>query len=668
MMERSDAQKRIIFLRSEIEKHNHLYYVKSAPIISDYNYDMLMKELESLEKEFPEFWDENSPTQRVGNDINVEFSQEEHKYPMLSLGNTYSEEDLRDFDSRVKKNLNEPYQYICELKYDGVSINLTYEKGRLIRAVTRGDGEKGDNVTSNVKTIKSIPLVLQEKNYPEFFEIRGEIFMPRNVFDKINEERLETGEPPLINPRNAASGTLKIQNSSVVAKRKLDCFLYYIMGDKLPTDSHIENLELARSWGFKIPTILTRCNSIDEVLDFIHSWKDERKKLPFDIDGIVIKIDSLRQQRILGFTAKTPRWAISYKFEAEKAETRLISVDFQVGRTGAITPVANLKPVFLAGTTVKRASLHNADQIELLDLHYNDMVLVEKAGEIIPQVLGINKDKRTPGSKKVEFITNCPECSTPLIRREGEAAHYCPNDNSCPPQITGRLEHFISRSAMNINAGEATSELLFRNGLVKKPADFYKLKKDDIVKLERFADKSAENLITSIEESKKVPFSRVLYALGIRFVGETVAKKLVSHFKTIDNLMNATYEEIIEVEEIGDRIAKSIMDYFQNNENRVLIESLRSAGVQLAVSANEEAKISNTLDGKNFVISGVFSKHSRDEIKQLVEKHGGKNVSSVSAKTSYIIAGENMGPEKLNKAKKFNIPVISEDDFLKMIE
>ena len=667
-MEKDEAYQKILSLRRELESHNYKYYVLSQPVIGDYDYDMLMKELEALEKQFPEFYDENSPSQRVGNDINIEFKQIEHRYAMLSLGNTYSEDELKEFDNRVKKSLDAPYEYCCELKYDGVSINLTYENGRLKHAVTRGDGSKGDDVTSNVKTIRSIPLVLHGNGYPDYFEMRGEIFMPRSVFDQINTDKISIGEAPFANPRNATSGTIKMQNSAQVAKRKLDCFLYYITGDKLPADTHFDNLELAKDWGFKIPPYIKKCSTIQEVFDFIKHWETERKKLPFDTDGIVIKVNSLQQQRVLGFTAKTPRWAIAYKYPAEQAETKLLSVDFQVGRTGAVTPVANLDPVFLAGTTVKRASIHNADQIELLDLHYNDWVLVEKAGEIIPQILGVNPAKRAQGTEKVTFITHCPECDTPLIRREGEAAHYCPNENGCPPQITGRLEHFISRAAMNINAGEATAELLYKADLVKKPSDFYKLTKEQVVSLERFAEKSAENLITSIEESKTVPFPRVLYSLGIRFVGETVAKKIASAFKNIDALMNASYDELIEVEEIGDRIAKSIIEYFNIPSNRTIIEELREYGVQLSLGEEHGRKLSDKLNGLSIVISGNFSKYSRDEMKELIELHGGKNVSSVSAKTDYLLAGDKIGPSKLEKAQKLKIQVISEDDFIKMIE
>ncbi|HEY4784590.1 MAG TPA: NAD-dependent DNA ligase LigA [Bacteroidales bacterium] len=668
-MTRDEANKRIQHVRNEIDKHNHLYYVLSRPAISDYDYDMLMKELEALEQQFPEFFDENSPSQRVGNDINLEFRQIEHRYPMLSLGNTYSEEELRDFDNRVKKALEVPYQYVCELKYDGVSISLTYEKGVLKHAVTRGDGTKGDDVTANVKTIKSIPLRLKGTGYPDLFEIRGEIFYPHKVFEQINQERVQNGEEPYANPRNTASGTLKLQNSSLVAKRKLDCYLYYLMGDKLPSGSHCQNLEMARQWGFKIPEYIKLVSGIDEVFDFIKYWDVERENLPFDIDGIVIKVDSLAQQAELGFTAKVPRWAIAYKFQAERAETKLLSIDYQVGRTGAITPVANLDPVLLAGTTVKRASLHNADQIALLDVRVHDWVYVEKAGEIIPQIVGVNTARRPSQSEPVQFIKDCPECGTALLRNEGEAAWYCPNENGCPPQITGKIEHFISRACMNINAGEATADLLFRKGLVHKASDLYKLTKSQLLTLERFADKSAENLIKSIEESKKVPFSRVLYALGIRFVGETVAKKLAMYFKNMDALIDASQDDLTAVEEIGERIAKSVIEYFDDPKSLEIVSDLREAGVQLSLGEETTQSLSDKLKGKSVVVSGSFdTPQRRKELEQLVEFHGGKKVDSVSVSTSFIVAGENMGPSKLEKARKLNIPIISENDFLKMVE
>lgn len=668
-MTKEEAKQKIQNLRSELDKHNYSYYVLSNPMISDFDYDMLMKELESLEKQFPEFYDQHSPSQRVGNDINLDFNQIEHTYPMLSLGNTYSEEELKEFDNRVKKILEAPFQYVCELKYDGVSISLTYEKGMLKHAVTRGDGTKGDDVTANVKTIRSIPLRLKDADYPDLFEIRGEIFFPHKVFEQLNEEKTKKGEEPYANPRNTASGTLKLQNSSLVAKRKLDCYLYTVVGENLPFEYHYQNLMKAKEWGFKVPEYTKLADNIDEVFAFIKYWDKERDNLPFDIDGIVLKVNSLAQQAELGFTAKVPRWAISFKFQAERAETRLRSITFQVGRTGAITPVANLEPVLLAGTTVKRASLHNADQIALLDVRINDWVYVEKAGEIIPQIVGVDTARRTSESEQVKFISNCPECNTPLIRNEGEAAYYCPNENGCPPQITGKIEHFIGRGAMNINAGEATADLLFRKGFVHKASDLYKLTKEQLLTLDRFASKSAENLINSIQESKKVPFSRVLYALGIRFVGETVARKLAFHFRNIDSLIEASFEDLIEVDEIGERIAKSVLEYFDDPRNLEIIAGLREAGVQLKQAEDNTKALSNKLTGKSFVVSGSFgTPQRRKELEQLVEMHGGKKVDSVSASTSYIVAGENMGPSKLEKAQKHNIPVISENDFLKMIE
>lgn len=668
-MTKDEAYTRIQFLRGDLEAHNHAYYVLHKPTISDFDFDKLLKELDNLEKQFPEFYDENSPTQRVGNDISQEFNQLAHKYPMLSLGNTYNEGELRDFDNRVKKALEVPYHYVCELKYDGVSISLTYENGILKHAITRGDGTKGDDVTSNVKTIRSVPLRLKGQDYPGLFEIRGEIFFTHKVFNELNLEKIRNGEEPYANPRNTASGTLKLQNSALVARRKLDCYLYYMMGEVLPSGSHYQNLMKAKEWGFKVPEYIKVVDSIDDVWAFIQYWDKERDNLPFDIDGIVVKVDSLTQQDELGFTAKFPRWAIAYKFPAEKVETELLYVDFQVGRTGAVTPVANLKPVLLSGTTVKRASLHNADQIEMLDLRLGDRVYIEKAGEIIPQILGVNQDNRPSEDKKILFVNQCPECGSALVRNEGEAAWYCPNENGCPPQITGKIEHFISRAAMNINAGEATADLLFRNGLVHKTSDLYKLTKDQLLTLERFAAKSAENLIKSIEDSKNVPFSRVLYALGIRFVGETVAKKLAAHFKNIDALLDATFEELVAVDEIGEKIASSVLAYFEDPRNLDIIAGLREAGVQLKAEPSEGSPLSDKLVGKSVVVSGSFAtSQRRKELEQLVEQHGGKKVDSVSGATSFIVAGDNMGPSKLEKARKLNIPIISENDFLKMIE
>ncbi len=667
-MTKEEAYLRIIALRKELNNHNKLYYVEVQPVISDFEFDTLLKELQNLESQFPEFYDENSPSQRVGNDINVEFNQREHKYPMLSLGNTYNEGELRDFDNRVKKALGEPYTYVCELKYDGVSISLTYINGKLEYGITRGDGTKGDDVTANVRTIKSIPLVLSGIGYPSEFEIRGEIFLPRPVFEQLNEEKLKAGEAPYANPRNTAAGTLKLQNSSQVAKRKLDCFLYYIPAENTPTVSHYENLMMAKTWGFKVPDYTKRCNSIEEVLEFIHHWDLQRKTLPFDTDGIVIKVDNISQQQNLGFTAKEPRWAIAYKYQTERAETQLLSIDYQVGRTGAVTPVANLAPVQLAGTTVKRASLHNADQIALLDIRLGDWVYVEKGGEIIPKIVGVNIEKRNGTGSPLIYISQCPECGTPLIRATGEAAHYCPNDEGCPPQIKGKMEYFVSRAAMDINCAEATIDLLYRNGLLNNVSDFYSLKKEQVLKLDRFAEKSAENLIKSIEDSKKVPFPRVLSALGIRYVGETVAKKLAQYFKSMEALKAASVEQLLEVEEIGDRIAQSLVEYFNTPKHIAIIKALEDAGVQLKLSDEETKTFSEKLTGYTFVITGTYKHNSRDQMKTLVEKHDGKISSGVSAKTTYLLAGEKPGPDKIQKAQKLGVKIISEDEFLKLIE
>ena len=656
-------------LRSELEQHNYNYYVLSAPTISDQEFDKKMKELQDLEAAHPEYYDPDSPTQRVGSDLSKEFEQVQHRYPMLSLGNTYSEEDVRDFYERTARSLNEPFEIVAELKYDGTSISLWYEKGRLVRAVTRGDGTKGDDVTANVKTIRSVPLRLRGNDYPEEVEIRGEVLLPWAEFDRLNKEREEQEEPLFANPRNAASGTLKQQNPAIVAARKLDAYLYYVLGEHLPADTHYGNLEAARRWGLKIPDVMKICHNLQDIFDYIHYWDTERKNLPVATDGIVLKVNSLRQQKNLGFTAKSPRWAIAYKFQAERAETRLNSVSFQVGRTGAITPVANLEPVLLAGTIVKRASLHNADIIEGLDLHIGDQVYVEKGGEIIPKIVGVNTEARTMMiGDKVRFITRCPECGTPLVRPEGEAAHYCPNDSGCPPQIKGRIEHFVTRRAMNINMGPETVEDLYEAGWVKNVADLYDLKITDLMSLERWAEKSARNLLNSLRESKSVPFERVLYALGIRYVGETVAKRLAMSFHSIDELMHASFEQLVAVDEIGDRIAQSVVTYFADERNRQIVERLRAQGLQMAVSEAVLANRSDRLKGLTFVISGTFSQHSRDEYKTMIEQHGGKNTGSVSGKTSYILAGENMGPAKLEKAAKLGVRIIHEDEFLKMIE
>ena len=654
-------------LRRELEQHNYNYYVLSMPTISDFDFDEKLKQLQELEMAHPEFFDPNSPTQRVGSDIASGFDQVAHVYPMLSLGNTYSIGEVQDFYERVRKSLNEAFELVCELKYDGTSISLTYKDGLLQRAVTRGDGEKGDDVTANVKTIRSIPLRLHG-NYPENFEIRGEILMPWSVFDELNKEREAQEEQLFANPRNAASGTLKLQNSAVVASRKLDAYFYYLLGENLPSESHYDNLQAAHSWGFKISTATRVCQNLQEVADFINYWDSERKNLPVATDGIVIKVNALNQQKNLGFTAKSPRWAIAYKFQAEKAVTRLNSVSYQVGRTGAVTPVANLDPVQLSGTTVKRASLHNADIIEALDLHIGDMVFVEKGGEIIPKITAVDVDARLLIGDKVKFIKKCPECGADLIRFEGEAAHYCPNDNACPPQIKGKMEHFVSRKAMNIDGlGSETIHLLFENGLLKDIADIYELKVADLARLERLGNKSAQNIKTSCEKSKEVPFERVVFALGIRFVGETVAKKLAMAFKNIETLENATYDELIAVDEIGDRIAQSVLKYFADERNVMMLSRLKSYGLTMSVSEDKFQKAGDALQGLTFVISGTFSFHSRDEYKNLIEQNGGKNVGSVSSKTSYILAGENMGPEKLKKAESLGVQLINETDFLKMI-
>ena len=659
---------RIDQLREELHRHNYNYYVLNAPEISDKEFDDLMRELQDLEKEHPEYQDDNSPTMRVGSDLNKNFTQVAHKYPMLSLGNTYSENEVTDFYERVKKALNEDFEICCELKYDGTSISLTYEDGKLVRAVTRGDGEKGDDVTDNVKTIRTIPLVLHG-DYPKSFEIRGEILMPWVVFEELNREKEAREEPLFANPRNAASGTLKLQNSTIVASRKLDAYLYYLLGEELPCDGHYENLQAAASWGFKTSEHTRKAHSLEEVFEYINYWDTERKNLPVATDGIVLKVNSLRQQKNLGFTAKSPRWAIAYKFQAERALTRLNRVTYQVGRTGAVTPVANLDPVQLSGTIVKRASLHNADIIEGLDLHIGDMVYVEKGGEIIPKITGVDKDARSMLiGEKVKFITHCPECGSKLIRFEGEAAHYCPNETACPPQIKGKIEHFISRKAMNIDGlGPETVDMFYRLGLIKDTADLYQLKTDDIKNLERMGEKSAENIVNGIAASKEVPFERVLFALGIRFVGETVAKKIAKSFTDIEELENADLEKLKNIDEIGEKIAQSIITYFSNPANRELVERLKSNGLQLHRTEEDLSGYTDKLAGQSIVISGVFTHHSRDEYKEMIEKNGGKNVGSISSKTSFILAGENMGPAKLEKAQKLGVKIMSEDEFLALL-
>lgn len=667
-MTETDEIKRIDQLREELHLHNYNYYVLNAPVISDQEFDRMMRELQDLEARHPEHFDENSPSVRVGSDLNKNFTQVVHRYPMLSLGNTYSQAEVTEFYDRVKKSLNEDFEICCEMKFDGTSISLTYEDGKLVRAVTRGDGVKGDDVTDNVKTIRSIPLVLHGSGYPKNFEMRGEILMPWDVFEELNRERELREEPLFANPRNAASGTLKSQNSAVVASRKLDAYLYYMLGEDLPHDGHYENLQEAEKWGFKISHIARKVRTLQEIFDFIDYWDVERKNLPVATDGIVLKVNSLRQQRNLGYTAKSPRWAIAYKFQAERALTRLLKVTYQVGRTGAITPVANLEPVQLSGTVVRRASLHNADIIASLDLHIGDMVYVEKGGEIIPKITGVDLASRPAGSEKVIFITHCPECGSKLVRYEDEAAHYCTNETACPPQIKGRIEHFISRRAMNIEGlGPETVDLFYQEGLIHDVADLYDLKAADISRLERLGEKSAENIISGIAHSREVPYERVLFALGIRFVGETVAKKVAKAFPSIDALAAATLDDLIHVDEIGGRIAQSIIQYFANGKNREIIERLRKAGLKMEADPSLTAAYSDKLQGKSVVISGVFTRHSRDEYKELIERHGGKNVGSISRKTSFILAGDNMGPSKLEKARALNIPIIDETRFLDMI-
>lgn len=666
-MNLDQAKVRVQKLIKDLNAHNHRYYVLSDPTISDYQYDLLMQELIELENSFPSLSDPNSPSQRVGNDINDAFIQVQHNTPMLSLGNTYSFDELKEFDKRIKKEITESFDYVCELKYDGTAISITYENGNLVRAVTRGDGTFGDDVTNNVRTIKSIPLSLIKGDYMDEFEIRGEILMPVKGFQKLNERRIKNGEMPFANPRNSSSGTLKMLNSTEVAKRPLDCFFYFILGENLPYSNHFDNLMAAKSWGFKISEDVEKHPNIESVYQYISKWESKRKNLPFEIDGVVIKVNSYSLQNKLGFTAKSPRWAISYKFKAEQALTRLLSISYQVGRTGSITPVANLEPVVLAGTTVKRASLHNADQIELLDVRIGDMVYLEKGGEIIPKIVGVDRNQRSGNSTQVEFIKNCPACHCELVRKDGEANHYCPNASICPPQIKGRIEHFISRKAMNIDGlGEETVDMLFREGLIKNSADLYLLQEEDLKNLERLGEKSAKNIITSIIKSKATPFAKVLYALGIRYIGETVAKNLAKKFGSIDSLKSQSIEELISTDEIGEKIAESIYNYLQDKDNDEYIDRLRSYGLKFQ-SEIEVASSLNILDGLSFVISGTFLEYSRDEIKMMIEENGGKNLSGISAKTSFLVAGNKIGPSKLEKAKKLNIKIISEDDLLQMI-
>ncbi|MDR2811376.1 MAG: NAD-dependent DNA ligase LigA [Tannerellaceae bacterium] len=665
----NEIEAKIKALREELEQHNYNYYVLSEPVISDREFDIRLKELQALEDVYPEYADPLSPTRRVGSDLSKDFEQVEHRYPMLSLSNTYSEGEVREFYSRSMRLLNEPFEMIAELKYDGTSISLIYEQGRLTHAITRGDGTRGDDVTANVKTIRSIPLKLRGDNYPDRFEIRGEILLPWAEFDRLNKEREEQGEPLFANPRNAASGTLKQQNPTVVASRKLDAYLYYLLGENLPADTHYDNLQIARSWGFKIPDVIRKCYTLDEVFDYLTYWNVERKKLPVATDGVVLKINSLYQQKNLGFTAKSPRWAIAYKFQAERAVTRLNSVAFQVGRTGTVTPVANLEPVLLSGTTVRRASLYNADIIESLDLHIGDCVYVEKGGEIIPKITGVDSATRTKlTGNKVHFITNCPECGAALTRPAGETAYYCPNEAGCPPQIKGRIEHFVSRRAMDIHMGPETVEDLYNAGYIRNTADLYTLKLRDLLRLERWAEKSAQNLMDSLEASKTVPFERVLFALGIRYVGETVAKRLAYAFLNIRQLQQASLESLMQVSEIGERIAQSVLNYFADEGNLSLIGRLAAYGLQMSVDETVLTGRSNSLKGLSFVISGTFAKHSRDEYKAIIEQHGGKCSGSVSSKTDYILAGDNMGQVKLEKAAKLGVKIIHEDEFLKMLD
>ena len=666
-----DTKDQIEALVRELKQHNYNYYVLAMPSISDFDFDQKLKQLEALEKANPQFLNPNSPTQKVGGEITKNFKTIIHKWPMMSLGNTYNEQDLIDFDQRIRKAIGDDFEYVCELKFDGLSMSLTYQNGKLLRGVTRGDGTKGDEVTANAKTIRTIPTQVSGKNMPNDFDIRGEVFMHKAAFEKLNEERLENGEVAYANPRNFASGTVKMQDSAEVAKRPLDCFLYFFYSDKNPFKTHWESLQAVKSWGFKISEESRLCNNIQDVLSFISEWDEKRFKLSYDIDGIVLKVNSYAQQQELGFTAKSPRWAISYKYKAQEVETVLEKVTYQVGRTGAVTPVANLKPVLLAGTTVKRATLHNANEMERLDLHEHDTVLVEKGGEIIPKIIKVNLDKRQAGALKINYLHNCPECRTELIRKEGEAVHYCPNDEACPPQIVGRMQHFISRKAMNIEGiGAETVDAFFQKGLLRHISDIYNLKnrENELKNLERFGEKSIVNLIEGVEKSKKMPFERVLFGLGIRYVGATVAKKLAQHFKNIDNIMKASFEELIAADEIGERIAQSILEYFGNEKHIEEINKLKEAGLTFQTEEKEIILDSENLSGKTFLISGVFENHSRDELKEMIEANGGKILSSISAKLNYLVAGESVGPSKLEKAQKLKIDMITDLQLLEMIE
>lgn len=672
MMTSSEAQLKIQELSAELNRHNYNYYALDNPTISDYEFDKLLEELISLEKLHPEFLSPDSPSQRVGGQITKIFNAVKHQYPMLSLSNSYSVEDMIDFDRKVREGLGhtgdeQSIEYVCELKFDGLSISLIYEDGKLAQAITRGDGVQGDEVTTNAKTIKSVPLKLHG-DFPARFEIRGEVYMPRPVFDAINNEREEIGETPMANPRNAASGTMKMQDSGQVAKRRLDCFLYNVLGENLSFKTHFESIRAAKSWGFRVSEEARLCTGIEEVLAFIEHWDKKRFDLPYDTDGIVIKVNDIRLQKNLGFTAKSPRWAIAYKFKAEQVSTELQSISYQVGRTGAITPVANLKPVPLGGTTVKRASLHNADIIEKLDVRIGDYVFVEKGGEIIPKIIGVDLSKRQPDSVKTEYIHHCPECNTALERNPGEANHFCPNENSCPPQVIGRIEHFVSRRAMNIDSlGGETIVQLFHAGLIHNIADLYDLKKEQLLPLERMAEKSAQNLIAGIEASKQVPFERVLYAIGIRHVGETTAKKIAKKVKSLELLLNSSKEDLLAIDEVGEIIAVSLHHYFSNPQNQLMIERLKLAGLQFSLGEEQHQNTTDKLKDLSIVISGVFTKHNRDQYKEMIELNGGKNSGSISKKTSFVLAGDNMGPEKLKKAESLGVKLITEDDFLEMI-
>ncbi len=669
-MTAAEAKKEIQELTDKINYHNDLYYQKNKPEISDFEFDQLLAQLTGLEKQFPELKLPDSPSQRVGGTITKEFKTVIHQYPMLSLGNTYSQQELEDFDGRVAKGLEgQPYEYFCELKFDGVSISLIYDQGLLTTGVTRGDGVRGDDVTHNARTIRSLPLKIKHKKITAKFEVRGEVFLPKEVFKKLNKEREDIGEETYANARNTASGTLKMQDSTEVAKRKLDCFVYYLLGEEIDVATHSEAIAKLESWGFKVSPTYKKCKDVSEVLKYIHHWEHHRHDLPLETDGVVIKVNSLAQQRALGFTAKNPRWAIAFKYKSESISTQLISITYQVGRTGAITPVAELKPVLLAGTTVKRASLHNANEIIRLDLRIGDHVFVEKGGEIIPKVTGVDLSQRNAKARPVEYITHCPECGTKLIRQEGEASHYCPNEKGCPPQIKGRIEHFIQRKAMDIDSlGERTIAQLFALGLVKSPADLFDLKKEDILKLEGFKELSTQNLLSGIENSKTGPFASVLFGIGIRYVGKTVAEKLARHFRSMDILAKATYDELVAAPEVGEKIAQSLVEFFSNPINLKEVERLKKAGLQFQSNEKEPEKISDVLASKSFVISGVFEKYERDQLKEVIQANGGRVVSSVSAKVDYLLAGENMGPAKLEKAEKLGVKIISEKEFGKMLK